>query len=197
MEYGYIRVSSKEQNIDRQLDAFVKMELNKKNIFIDKQSGKNFERPAYKQLLKKLKKGDLVIIKSIDRLGRNYDEILDQWRIITKVKQVDIFVIDFPLLDTRKKDNDLTGTFIADLVLQILSYVAQTEREFIHQRQAEGIASAKARGVKFGRNKLELPEGFENAKELYLSGKMSVRRAASACNMNPSTFYKNVINIID
>ncbi len=197
MEYGYIRVSSKEQNIDRQLDAFAKMKLEKKNIFIDKQSGKDFDRPAYKRLLKRLKKGDLVIIKSIDRLGRNYDEILEQWRIITKVKRADIYVVDFPLLDTRSRDKDLTGMFIADLVLQILSYVAQTEREFIHQRQAEGIAAAKQRGVKFGRNKLELPEGFEDAKNLYLSGKLSVRRAASTCNMNPSTFYKNVTNNTD
>lgn len=165
MEYGYIRVSSKGQNIDRQLDAFKKMELDKKNFFIDKQSGKDFERPAYKRLLKRLKKGDLVIIKSIDRLGRNYDEILEQWRIITKIKQADIFVIGFPLLDTRSKGKDLTGVFISDLVLQILFYVAQTEREFIRQRQAEGIVAAKARGVKFGREKMELPDGFEAAKE--------------------------------
>lgn len=167
MEYGYIRVSSKEQNIDRQANALYAYGLIKNQIFIDKQSGKDFERPAYKKLLKKLKKGDLLIIKSIDRLGRNYDEILEQWRIITKQKQVDVYVIDFPLLDTRKKDNDLTGTFIADLVLQILSYVAQTEREFIHQRQAEGIAAAQKRGVKFGRKKLKLPDSFETAKAQY------------------------------
>lgn len=190
MEYGYIRVSSREQNIDRQVDAFNKMELDKKNIFIDKQSGKDFERPAYKRLLKRLKKDDLLIIKSIDRLGRNYDEILDQWRVITKVKQADIFVIDFPLLDTRSKDKDLTGTFIADLVLQILSYVAQTEREFIHQRQAEGIAAAKCRGVKFGRERTELPDNFKDAKEKFVSGKLSVRQAAELCGMNYSTFYR-------
>lgn len=194
MEYGYIRVSSKEQNIDRQVDAFVKLELDRKNIFVDKQSGKDFERPAYKRLLKRLKKGDLLIIKSIDRLGRNYDEILDQWRVITKVKQADIFVIDFPLLDTRSKDKDLTGTFIADLVLQILSYVAQTEREFIHQRQAEGIASAKARGVKFGREKVDLPDGFEKAKEKFISGELTVRKAAELCGMNYGTFYNYVKN---
>ncbi len=192
MVYGYIRVSSKEQNIDRQLDAFDKMELDRKNIFIDKQSGKDFERPAYKRLLKRLKKGDLVIIKSIDRLGRNYDEIIEQWRIITKVKQADIFVIDFPLLDTRSKDKDLTGVFISDLVLQILSYVAQTEREFIRQRQAEGIASAKARGVKFGREKIELPDEFETAKDRFISGEMTVREAAELCGMNYGTFYHKV-----
>ena len=125
MEYGYIRVSSKEQNIDRQMAALLKEGLDKKHIFIDKQSGKNFERPSYKRLLKKLKTDDILVIKSIDRLGRNYAEILEQWHVITKVKQADIYVLDFPLLDTRKKDNDLTGMFIADLVLQILFYVAQ------------------------------------------------------------------------
>lgn len=192
MEYGYIRVSSKEQNIDRQLDAFKKIELDKKNIFIDKQSGKDFERPAYKRLLKRLKKGDLLIIKSIDRLGRNYDEILEQWRIITKVKQADIFVIDFPLLDTRSKDKDLTGTFIADLVLQILSYVAQTERDFIHQRQAEGIAAAKRRGVKFGRGRIELPDCFNEVFEQYLSGKLTIRAAADLCGMSYGTFYRRI-----
>lgn len=188
MVYGYIRVSSKEQNIDRQVDAFATFEIDK--LFIDKQSGKNFERPDYKRLLKRLKRDDLLIIKSIDRLGRNYDEILEQWRIITKVKQADIFVIDFPLLDTRSKDKDLTGTFVADLVLQILSYVAQTEREFLHQRQAEGIASAKARGVKFGREKIALPDDFEVAKKKFMSGECSYRKAAELCGMNSSTFYR-------
>lgn len=196
MEYGYIRVSSKEQNIDRQLDALKKTELDKDSIFIDRQSGKDFDRPAYKRLLRRLKKGDLLIIKSIDRLGRNYDEILEQWRIITKVKQADIFVIDFPLLDTRSTDKDLTGTFIADLVLQILSYVAQTEREFIRQRQAEGIASAKARGIKFGRERTELPEEFEAAKEKYLKKELSIRKAAEECGMNYGTFYNYVKNYI-
>lgn len=196
MEYGYIRVSSKEQNIDRQLDALKKTELDKDSIFIDRQSGKDFDRPAYKRLLRRLKKGDLLIIKSIDRLGRNYDEILEQWWIITKVKQADIFVIDFPLLDTRSTDKDLTGTFIADLVLQILSYVAQTEREFIRQRQAEGIASAKARGIKFGRERTELPEEFEAAKEKYLKKELSIRKAAEECGMNYGTFYNYVKNYI-
>lgn len=190
MEYGYIRVSSKEQNIDRQTTALLKEGLDKKHIFIDKQSGKNFDRPSYKRLLKKLKKEDVLIIKSIDRLGRNYAEILEQWHVITRVKQADIYVIDFPLLDTRKKENDLTGTFIADLVLQILSYVAQTEREFIHQRQAEGIAAAQQRGVKFGRKPLDLPQNFYDAKDKYETGKISYRQAAELCGMTPSSFYR-------
>lgn len=190
MNYGYIRVSSREQNIDRQMLSLLNEGLDKKHIFVDRQSGKNFDRPAYKRLLKKLKSGDVLIVKSIDRLGRNYAEILEQWHVITKVKQSDIFVIDFPLLDTRKKDNDLTGTFIADLVLQILSYVAQTEREFIHQRQAEGIAAAQQRGVKFGRKKLVLPDTFYEAKDKYVSGQISYRRAAELCGMSPSSFYR-------
>lgn len=190
MEYGYIRVSSREQNVDRQLDALHSMGLDTKQIYIDKQSGKNFDRPAYKKLMKRLRAGDLLVVKSIDRLGRNYDEILDQWRVITKMKRADIYVMDFPLLDTRKKDNDLTGTFIADLVLQILSYVAQTEREFIHQRQAEGIAAAQKRGVRFGRRRLELPENFEEIRTMFLNGDISYRDAADLCNMSPTTFYR-------
>ena len=190
MEYGYIRVSSKEQNIDRQMAALLKEGLEKKHIFIDKQSGKDFDRPSYKRLLKKLKKEDVLIIKSIDRLGRNYTEILEQWHVITRVKQADIYVLDFPLLDTRKKDNDLTGTFISDLVLQILSYVAQTEREFIHQRQAEGIAAAQQRGVKFGRKPLDLPQNCYDAKDIYETGKISYRQAAELCGMTPSSFYR-------
>ena len=192
MVYGYIRVSSKEQNVDRQMDALLELGINKRNIFTDKQSGKDFERPAYKRLMKKLKQGDLLIIKSIDRLGRNYDEILEQWRIITKQKQADIFVIDFPLLDTRKKENDLTGIFVADLVLQILSYVAQTEREFIHRRQAEGIASAKKRGVKFGREPKKLPDNFLEVKHQFQNGNLSVRKAAELCGMSSSSFYRKV-----
>lgn len=190
MEYGYIRVSTKEQNISRQIDALLSMGLSEKQIFVDKQSGKDFERPQYKKLLHKLKKDDLVIVKSIDRLGRNYDDILEQWRIITKMKRADIYVLDFPLLDTRKKDNDLTGTFIADLVLQILSYVAQTEREFIHQRQAEGIASAQKRGVKFGRKKVELPNNFDSVKIQRDNGAISYREAAEMCGMSTSSFYR-------
>lgn len=189
MIYGYVRVSSKDQNIDRQMDALLNENIERQNIFVDKQSGKDFNRPQYKRLVKKLKKGDLVVIKAIDRLGRNYDEILEQWRFITKTKGADIFVIDFPLLDTRKKEDDLTGTFIADLVLQILSYVAQTEREFIHRRQAEGIESAKKRGVKFGRERIELPTNFEEARTRFIEGSLSVRKAAELCGMNYATFY--------
>lgn len=172
------------------MSALLKEGIDKKHIFIDKQSGKNFDRPAYKRLLKKLKPEDVLIIKSIDRLGRNYAEILEQWHVITKVKQADIYVLDFPLLDTRKKDNDLTGTFIADLVLQILSYVAQTEREFIHQRQAEGIAAAQQRGVKFGRKPLDLPKAFYDAKDKYENGQISYRQAAELCGMSVSSFYR-------
>ena len=190
MNYGYIRVSSKEQNINRQQDAMRKLNIPQSNLFIDKQTGSNFDRPAYCRLMKKLKKGDLLVVKSIDRLGRNYEEILDQWRVITKIKQVDIFVIEFPLLDTRKKENNLTGMFIADLVLQILSYVAQTERELIRQRQAEGIAAAK-RWVKFGKSKQELPENFWDAYVRYQSGELTVRQAADMCGMKYSTFYKH------
>lgn len=190
MEYGYIRVSRKEQNIDRQMAALLKEGLDKKHIFIDEQSGKDFDRPSYKRLLKKLEKEDVLIIKSIDRLGRNYAEILEQWHVITRVKQADIYVIDFPLLDTRKKDNDLTGTFIVVFVLQILSYVAQTEREFIHQRQAEGIATAQQRGVKFERKPLDLPQNFYDAKDKYENGQISYRQAAELCRMTPSLFYR-------
>ena len=159
MEYGYARVSTKEQNELRQLIALREFGLTDRAIFVDKQSGKDFDRRSYQRLLRKLKDGDTLVIKSIDRLGRNYEEILEQWRIITKEKCAAIVVLDMPLLDTRR-NRDLTGTLIADIVLQLLSYVAQTEREFIHQRQAEGIAAAKARGVKFGRPRKVLPEGF-------------------------------------
>lgn len=195
MHYGYVRVSSKEQNVDRQLDALDRLNIERNNVFIDKQSGKDFQRPAYKRLLKKLKKGDLLTIKSIDRPGRNYDEILEQWRTITKVKQADMFVIDFPLLDTRNKDNDLTDAFISDLVLQILSYVAQTEREFIHPRQAEGIAAAKRRGVKFGREKMPLPDSFESAKNKYISGELTVCQEAEFCGMITQLFTEKSKNI--
>ncbi len=162
MEYGYARVSTKEQNELRQLIALREFGLTDRAIFVDKQSGKDFDRRSYQRLLRKLKDGDTLVIKSIDRLGRNYEEILEQWRIITKEKSAAIVVLDMPLLDTRR-NRDLTGTLIADIVLQLLSYVAQTEREFIHQRQAEGIAAAKARGVKFGRPRKALPEGFRRS----------------------------------
>lgn len=186
--YGYVRVSTREQHEDRQLFAMRDFGVTEGNIFIDKQSGKDFDRQAYRKLLKKVKPGDTLVIKSIDRLGRNYGEILEQWRIITKEKQVAVVVIDIPLLDTRKKGQDLTGTFIADLVLQILSYVAQTEREFIHQRQAEGIKAAKARGVKFGRRPLERPEKFQELAEAWARKEISAREAGRQLGISYKTF---------
>ena len=185
--YGYARVSSVEQNEDRQLIALENVGVAKRNIFTDKQSGKDFERGQYKRLLKKLKPGDLLYILSIDRLGRNYIEIQEQWRVLTKEKGVDIGVIDMPILDTRK-GKDLLGTFIADLVLQILSFVAQTERENIRSRQAQGIAAAKKRGVKFGRPKKELPANFKKVVEKWRCKELSSRQAARECGMPLSTF---------
>lgn len=185
--YGYVRVSSVEQNEDRQLIALENVGVAKRNIFTDKQSGKDFERGQYKRLLKKLKPGDLLYILSIDRLGRNYIEIQEQWRVLTKEKGVDIGVIDMPILDTRK-GKDLLGTFIADLVLQILSFVAQTERENIRIRQAQGIAAAKKRGVKFGRPKKELPANFKSVVEKWQCKELSSRQAAKECEMPLTTF---------
>ena len=185
--YGYVRVSSVEQNEDRQLIALENVGVAKRNIFTDKQSGKDFERGQYKRLLKKLKPGDLLYILSIDRLGRNYIEIQEQWRVLTKEKGVDIGVIDMPILDTRK-GKDLLGTFIADLVLQILSFVAQTERENIRSRQAQGIAAAKKRGVKFGRPKKEVPANFKSVVEKWRCKELSSRQAAKECGMPLSTF---------
>ena len=185
--YGYVRVSSIEQNEMRQLVALENADVPKRNIFIDKQSGKNFDRPKYKRLMKKLKPGDLLYIQSIDRLGRNYLEIQEQWRILTKEKKIDIAVIDMPLLDTRS-GKDLLGTFIADLVLQILSFVAQTERENIRSRQAQGIAAAKKRGVKFGRPKKELPANFKRVVAKWRRKEITGREAAKECNMPLSTF---------
>ena len=187
MEYGYARVSTKEQNEERQLLALSEFGIDEKRIFVDKQSGKDFERPNYKKLLKKLKPDDTLVIKSIDRLGRNYDEILEQWRIITKEKRSAIVVLDMPLLDTRQS-RDLTGTLIADIVLQLLSYVAQTEREFIRQRQAEGIAAAKARGVQFGRKPMERPPEYEDMKLLWQEGRVSAREAARRLKISHRTF---------
>jgi DNA invertase Pin-like site-specific DNA recombinase len=186
--YGYVRVSSREQNESRQLIAMQEFGVNEENIFLDKQSGKDFNRLAYQKLLKKLNPGDTLVTKSIDRLGRDYGEILEQWRVITKEKQVFVVVLDIPLLDTRVKDRDLTGTFIADLVLNILSYVAQTEREFIRQRQAEGILVAKANGVKFGRPPLERPSDFDEVREAWLQGEISARKAGKRLNVNYKTF---------
>lgn len=185
--YGYIRVSTREQNEDRQLIALREMSVPEKNIFMDKQSGKDFDRPAYKRLLRKLKKDDLLYIKSIDRLGRNYLEIQEQWRAITKDKGVDIVVLDMPLLDTRR-GKDLVGTFLADIVLQVLSFVAENERTNIRQRQAEGIAAAKARGVRFERPPKPLPEGFHCAYQRWKSGKCTCTAAAKECGMPLATF---------
>jgi len=185
--YGYIRVSSADQNEGRQLDALNEIGVAQKHIFTDKQSGKNFERPAYLRLMRLLRPGDLLYIKSIDRLGRNYEEIQDQWRVITKNRSVDIVVLDMPLLDTRN-GKDLMGTFIADLVLQILSFVAHSERDSIHKRQAEGIAAAKARGTKFGRPPKALPAGYETMRNLYQSGAISLNKAGAQLGVSKSTF---------
>ena len=187
MTYGYVRVSTKEQNEDRQMIAMQSFAVDR--IFMDKQSGKDFERPQYRRLIKKLKPDDVLVVKSIDRLGRNYEEILEQWRIITKEKRAAIVVLDMPLLDTRKS-KDLTGVLIADIVLQLLSYVAQTEREFIRQRQKEGIAAAKARGVKFGREAMERPREFEAVKELWEKGEISARASAKRLGIAHTTFLK-------
>ena len=188
--YGYVRVSTKEQNEDRQMIALQEFPVLEKNIYMDKLSGKNFNRPQYKRLLRKLKPGDLLGVKSIDRLGRNYEEILLQWRMITKEKRVDVVVLDMPLLDTRKSGSDLTGTFVADLVLQILSYVAQTERENIHQRQMEGIAAAKLRGVKFGRPRKDVPEQFWKLKEDWENEKITSREAVRQLSIAQDTFLR-------
>ena len=186
--YGYARVSTREQNEDRQLLAMLECGIEERDIFIDRQSGKDFNRPEYRRLMKTLKPYDTLYVKSIDRLGRNYDEIMNQWRIITKEMQVYIVVIDMPLLDTRQKDRDLTGIFISDLVLQILSYVAETEREFIHQRQAEGIAAAKAKGVRLGRPPQMRTEAFSSLCEDWLHGRTTARRAALQLNVSHRTF---------
>ena len=186
--YGYIRVSSKDQNEDRQLIALNEVGVERKNVYLDKKSGKDFDRPQYKKLLRKLKKDDLLYIKSIDRLGRNYEEILQQWRILTKEKDIDIVVLDMPLLDTRR-GKDLMGTFLSDIVLQVLSFVAENERTNIKQRQAEGIAAAKAKGVKFGRPPLPLPDNFYEVHRAWRSKKLTLKEAANACNMPVGTFY--------
>lgn len=187
--YGYVRVSTKEQNEARQMIAMKEFGVKEKNIFLDKQSGKDFNRPQYQKLMRKLGKGDVLIIKSIDRLGRNYNEIIEQWRIITKEKAAAIVVLDMPLLDTRQ-GKDLTGTLIADIVLQLLSYVAQTEREFIRRRQAEGIAAAKAKGVRFGAKPLVRTVEFEMLREAWLRGEISVRKAAQRLKIAHTTFLR-------
>lgn len=187
-KYAYIRVSSKDQNIDRQETAMKAIGLTSTQMFIDKQSGKDFNRKSYQRLIKKLKKGDELYIKSIDRMGRDYHEIIEQWRYIVKIKEVNIIVLDFPLLDTRNQVNGITGTFIADLVLQILSYVAQIERENTKQRQAEGIRIAQKKGIKFGRPILPLPESFEEVYLCYKENHISKRECARRLHTNHSTF---------
>lgn len=186
--YGYIRVSSRDQNEDRQMIALRELSVPEKNVFMDKQSGKDFERPSYRRMVRRMKKDDLLYIKSIDRLGRNYGEILEQWRILTKEKGIDIVVLDMPLLDTRR-GKDLMGTFLSDIVLQVLSFVAENERINIRQRQAEGIAAAKARGVKFGRPAIPYPDNFREIHRDWRKKKITLRQAADACGMPVGTFY--------
>lgn len=189
-DYAYIRVSTKDQKTDRQLDSMRRLNIPAKNIFVDKQSGKDFDRPRYRRLMKRVKAEDVIYVKSIDRLGRNYSEILRQWAFITREKKADIVVLDMPLLDTRQKEGDLMGVFIADLVLQILSYVAQTERDFIKKRQAEGIAAAKERGVKFGAKMIEMPPEFELVKRKWEKGEISLTAGGRLLGVSRSTFYR-------
>ena len=186
--YGYARVSSTDQNAARQLTALREMGVPEKGIFLDKQSGKDFDRPQYRRLLRRLKEDDLLCIKSIDRLGRNYGEILEQWRFLTKERRVDIVVLDMPLLDTRR-GKDLMGTFLSDIVLQVLSFVAENERANIRQRQAEGIADARARGVRFGRPPRPVPEGFHALRRAWREKKLTLSQAAARCGMPRGTFY--------
>lgn len=187
MEYGYARVSSKEQTEQRQIIALTEFGVSSKNIYMDKQSGKDFERPRYKRLIKRLRPGDLLVVQSIDRLGRNYSEILEQWRLITKEKRADILVLDMPLLDTRR-GRDLMGTFLSDIVLQVLSFASENERINIRQRQAEGIAAAKSRGVRFGRPPRPLPDNFHILYQKWRAGKITGTAAAKACGMPIATF---------
>lgn len=192
--YGYIRVSTQEQNEDRQRLALAALPVPEENIYMDKQSGKDFERPQYRRLVRRLRRDDLLYVKSIDRLGRNYSEILEQWRMLTKEKGVDIAVLDMPLLDTRR-GKDLMGTFLSDIVLQVLSFVAENERDNIRQRQAEGIAAAKARGVRFGRPPLPLPDNFHMLHQAWRGQKITLRQAARACGMPTGTFYSKAIKL--
>ena len=192
--YGYIRVSTREQNEDRQRLALAALPVPKENIYMDKQSGKDFERPQYRRLVRRLRRDDLLYVKSIDRLGRNYSEILEQWRMLTKEKGVDIAVLDMPLLDTRR-GKDLMGTFLSDIVLQVLSFVAENERDNIRQRKAEGIAAAQARGVRFGRPPLPLPDNFHMLHQAWRGQKITLRQAARACGMPTGTFYSKAIKL--
>ena len=191
--YGYVRVSSREQNEERQVVAMQEFGVPDNCMVIEKQSGKDFNRPGYKKLIKKMKPEDTLVIKSIDRLGRNYDEILEQWRFLTKEKRVDVVVLDMPLLDTRT-GRDLTGTLIADIVLQLLSYVAQTEREFIKQRQREGIEVARAKGVHLGRKAMDRPENYEDVKSAWMNGEVSMRGAAKMLGISHTAFRSWVQN---
>jgi len=190
--YGYIRVSTQEQNEDRQIIALKEAGVPECHIYMDKLSGKDFERPQYKKLLRKLDSHSILFVKSIDRLGRNYEDLWEQWRIITKEKGADIVVIDMPILDTRREKN-LLGTFISDIILALLSYVAENERINIRQRQAEGIAAAKLKGIKFGRPSIPLPNNFHKLHQDWRSGKISMKEAAKGCNMPPKTFYSKAV----
>ena len=190
-KYGYIRVSAKDQNEERQLIAMKELDVNLDRIFMDKQSGKDFQRPQYKKMVRELRKNDLLYIKSIDRLGRNYSEILEQWRILTKERGVDIVVLEMPLLDTRR-GKDLMGTFLSDIVLQVLSFVAENERSNIKQRQAEGIAAAKARGVQFGRPKIEMPDNFMQLVSQWENKKIRLSYVLEVCRISKSTFYRRL-----
>lgn len=192
MNYGYARVSTREQNLDRQIAALTAAGVADRKIFSDKQSGKNFERPQYQRMVKRMKQGDVLFVKELDRLGRNYNEIIEQWRYLSKVKGVDLVVLDMPLLDTRKSVAGLTGTFITDMVLQVLSYVAEIERQKNKMRQAEGIAIARKKGVKFGRPPKNLPENFNSVASRYLEGSLSSRRAAAECGLSQSTFLRKI-----
>ncbi len=190
MKYGYVRVSTAQQHIDRQIDALLELGLDKSCIYIDYESGKDFNRRNYKKLIRKLNKDDLVIIKSIDRLGRDYNMIIDEWRLITKEKEADIMVIDMPLLDTRIEGKNLVGKFISDIVLQVLSFVAQNERETMRVRQAEGIKTAKARGVKFGRPRITLPNNFETVARQYLNKEITNKKACELLGMTRGSFFR-------
>lgn len=190
MKYGYVRVSTAQQHIDRQIDALLELGLDQSSIYIDYESGKDFNRRNYKKLIRKLKKDDLVIIKSIDRLGRDYNMIIEEWRLITKEKEADIMVIDMPLLDTRIEGKNLVGKFISDIVLQVLSFVAQNERETMRVRQAEGIRTAKARGVKFGRPRITLPNNFEIVARQYLNKEITNKKACEILGMTRGSFFR-------
>lgn len=192
--YGYVRVSTKEQNESRQMIALSEHHVPKNNIYVDKQSGKDFNRPQYRKLVRKLKREDVLYVKSIDRLGRNYEEIQEQWRFLTKEKGIDIVIIDMPLLDTRR-GKDLVGTTLSDIVLQVLSFIAENERTTIKQRQAEGIAAAKQRGVRFGRPRGILPDSFQFAFERWRVSEISISKAALICGMAKSTFYRRAVTI--